>query len=58
MCMRSLKFSDSWFDVRCVKKSLGKFLGTIKANQGKRNGFTLEVEGEKVHLIMKSNYTK
>ena len=41
---------------RSVKKSLGKFLSTIKASHGKRVGTTLEVEGEKVFLIMKSNY--
>jgi hypothetical protein len=39
-----------------VKKSLGKFLKTIKATNGKRTGFSLEVEGDKVHLIMKTNY--
>jgi hypothetical protein len=39
-----------------VKKSLGKFISAIKAKRGKRIGTTLEVEGDKVHLIMKSNY--
>jgi len=42
---------------KCVKKSLGKFLNTVKASQGKRNGFTLEVDGDKVHLVMKTNYS-
>ena len=43
---------------KCVKKSLGKFVATIKATQGKRRGTTLEVDGDKVHLIMKSNYAE
>jgi hypothetical protein len=40
----------------CVKKSLKKFCLSVKASHGKRHGHSFEVEGGKVHLIMKSNY--
>ena len=39
-----------------VKKSLSKFVSSIKATKGKRNGTTLQVEDGSVYLIQRSNY--
>jgi len=41
---------------KCVKKSLRKFVGTIKCTKAKRLGTSLEIVGENVHLIQKANY--
>ncbi len=41
---------------KCVKKSLAKYISSIKCTRGKRLGTALEVDGDKVHLIQKSNY--
>jgi len=40
----------------CVKKSLKKYCEGVKASHGKRHGHSFEVEGDKVFLVMKSNY--
>ena len=41
---------------KSVKQKLSKFISQIKATKGKRVGTTLEVEGESVYLIQRSNY--
>ena len=39
-----------------VKKSLSKFIKTIQMKKGKRLGTGLDITGDKVSLIQKSNY--